>query len=1039
MSRVHTEEAFGDAIVTALVDAGWQESNNGNYRKELALDTAILFEFIGHTQADAWEIIVGRNGGDRDLAQREFATLLTREIDSRGVLDVLRNGVKDRGVRIKLAYFRPAHTVADDALVEYEQNRLSVIRELNYAIRGPAKELDLGLFVNGIPVATAELKNQLTKSSVVDSMKQYETRDPKELLFAKRTLVHFAVDQNLVFLTTKLQGAKTRFLPFNIGTAGPGNAGGAGNPPVSAGDGYVTAYLWEQIWRTDVWLDLLKRFVHVENHDRSRKSVHDRSIIFPRFHQWHVVRELTAHAAKHGSGTNYLVMHSAGSGKSNSISWLAHGLSTLHASAEPGALDPESVRRGALSPNKPIFDKVIVVTDRSILDRQLQDTIFQFDHTTGVVERITGSSGSKSTEVAAALANTAVKIVIVTLQTFPYLLQGVGSMAGKRVAIIVDEAHSGQSADARKALQNVLRGLGSEDLDADGDPLTASALARGRHPDISYFAFTATPKPKTLELFGVQDEMGVWRAFHIYSMRQAIEESFILDVLPNYITYKTYWKVANANPDDPEVDPEKANAQLARFAYLHDSTLAQHAEIIIEHFCRHTAHRMGRRAKAMVVTRSREGAVRMFHALNKYIVDHDVPDLGVLVAFSGTLKIDEDEVTESQLNNKISESELPSAFAYARADDPHAAARAKPEFRILVVADKYQTGFDQPLLTTMYVEKKLTGVAAVQALSRLNRTHPLKSQEDVFVLDFANEAEDIQKEFRNFYEEAVTTQSDPNLLYSAQHKVLEHQLLVESEMQDFVDALLMAQPGPDEDRRQWEKRHAALYRFTDPALHRYEKLLAEQPDAAEAFRVDLREYLRRYGFLSQILPPAYVDAELERLYLYGKHLLNRVRGTADPRLDIGEVDLTHLRVVKTGEHDVSLTPEGEQMLPGFGTGIGGEREQPKRSPLSEIIEGFNERYGLGLTEADKLMVEERIVAASEDPEFQEPALANSEGAFQHVFDDRFRDIMMERAEASTKFTERFFGDNDFQSALTRDARRAVYGMIRRNHGLSETA
>ncbi|HEY9473422.1 MAG TPA: DEAD/DEAH box helicase family protein, partial [Mycobacteriales bacterium] len=838
---------------------------------------------------------------------------------------------------------------------------------------------------------------------------------------------------------------------------GPAGPAGPGHPA------YRTSYLWEQVWAPDAWLDLCKRFLHVENPRTTRgrgsggrTGVHDRPIIFPRFHQWHAVRALTAHVARHGSGNNYLVMHSAGSGKSNTIGWLAHRLSTLHGSAERGALDPDAVEAGRIEPNRPVFHKVVVVTDRSVLDRQLQETIYQFDHTPGVVERITGAGGSKSAEVTAALANTATKIIIVTVQTFPYVLEGVSALADRRIAVIVDEAHSGQSGDSVAKLRKVLRGMGAEETgEEDTDLLTSSAAYRGRHPNLSYFAFTATPKHKTLNLFGIEDPATQqMRAFHVYSMRQAIEEGFILDVLANYTTYKTYWKVAKDDAEHIEVDRDKAGSQLARLVYLNPATMAGHAEVIVEHFQRHTRWRIGGRAKAMVVTRSRESAVRMFRALRRQIDDLECDDLGVLVAFSGSLKVDGVEVTESALNG-ISERELPAAFAYTRADDPHAAARTgkadgappRTEYRILVVADKYQTGFDQPLLTSMYVDKPLAGVAAVQTLSRLNRTHENKSQEDLFVLDFANDAEDIQAAFKPYFTEAVATPTDPNLLYALERAVMDHQILRVEEMRAFAEAYLGAQPASGADSgtgtgtgpgaRRWERTHASLYQHTDPARARFEKLAAEDRDAAEMFRSDLADYVRKYGFLSQVMPTP--DVELERLYLFGKHLLNRLPRRADPAMDLGEIDLTHLRVARTGDHDIRLEPDGAQMLPGFDRSAAGLVPDPARALLSEIIAAFNERYGLGLSDADRLMYEERIAAAAEDPHLEQVAVASrNEGDFELPFDQRFRDIMVDRAEADTKFTERFFSDPTFQSQLTREARRAAYRMIRRRHNLPDT-
>jgi type I restriction enzyme, R subunit len=1056
--RVLTEEAFENEIVKSMHDAGWLEGGNDTYRHEFGLDSGQLSTFIGATQMDAWNTLVAYAGGDQTVAQQQFMRFLARELDERGALDVLRNGVKDRGVRIRLAYFRPAHMVAEDALDDYRRNQLSVTQQLRYSLPNPKLSVDLALFVNGIPVATAEIKSSASQhpQTVEDAKEQYrQDRDPNDLLFARRTLAHFAVDEDLVFVTTRLRGDRTAFLPFNRGTAGPGNAGGAGNPLLAAdaGPGYRTSYLWQQVWQPDAWLDLLKRFLHVEDPKAARAkgraaasgrpSVHDRTLIFPRYHQWHAVRELTTHAARHGSGNNYLVMHSAGSGKSNTIGWLAHRLSTLHGPAELGALDSDAVAAGRIEPDRPVFHKIVVITDRSVLDKQLQDTIYQFDHTPGVVERITGSGGSKSAEVAAALANTATKIVIVTVQTFPYVLDGVSSLKDKRIAVIVDEAHSGHSGDSVGKLGKVLSGKGAEDTgEEDTDGLLSSAMARQQGTNVSYFAFTATPKQKTLDKWGVLDPAtGEMRAFHIYSMRQAIEEGFILDVLRNYTTYKTYWRVAKEGAEEIEVNPSKAGAQLARLVYLNPATLSAHAEVIVHHFQTRAADRLGGRAKAMVVTRSRESAVRMYHALVKATDDLGCPEYGVLVAISGDIEVDKVKVNEVGLNG-MSEKEVPDAFAYTRADDPHATARTgrpRTEYRFLVVADKYQTGFDQPLLTSMYVEKPLAGVAAVQTLSRLNRIHPLKSQDDLFVLDFANEADDIQTAFKPYFEEARATPSDPNLLYTAQRAVMDHQILIESEMQEFVEAYLRAQPvaGTAESGR-WDRRHAALYQLTDPARQRFERLAAEDREAAEIFRADLGDYVRKYGFLSQVMQ--FTDTDLERLYLFGKHLLNRLPRRRDPAMDIGEVDLTHLRVSKSGEHDMTLEPEGAQLLPGFDATGAGIAKDPDKALLSEIIEDFNQRYGMGLSEADKLMLEERIVAAAQDPELEEAGVASrNEGDFELPFAARFREIMVERAEADTKFTEKFFADNEFSGRLTREARRAAYRMIRRKHGLTDAA
>ncbi|GAA5038674.1 type I restriction endonuclease subunit R [Actinopolymorpha pittospori] len=1012
----HVEARLEDAIEGTLLTSGWHAGQRDSYDRVLGLDLDQLWTFIGATQNDEWERLRSFYGGDVDEAQRQFTGHLARQIDERGAMDVLRHGVKDRGVLIRLAFFRPAHTLADDALVQYEQNRLSVTRQLAYSAKDPGKELDLALFVNGIPVATAELKNQFTGQTVEHAKKQYrQDRDPSELIFARRTLVHFAVDPELVFLTTRLAGSQTMFLPFNTGSTGPGNSGGAGNPPALPGR-YRTSYLWEEVWRPEAWLDMLRRFVHLEKSDketgRAKASPHSLRLIFPRYHQWHAVRELVAHAAHHGSGHNYLVQHSAGSGKSNTIAWLAHRLSNLHG-----------------DDNEPVFDKVLVITDRDVLDRQLQDTIYQFEHEAGVVRKIgKAGEGAKSEQVSEALSGETAKVLIVTLQTFPYVLDKVSDLRGKRFAIIVDEAHSSQSGETAAALKRVLTKLGSDDIDEDADPLTASALARGRHETLSYFAFTATPKPKTIELFGTLRD-GELRPFHTYSMRQAIEEGFILDVLRNYVTYKTYWRLANGNPDDREVDERKASAALARFATLSPASMQQRAELIIEHFAKHTRPRLGGRAKAMVVCRSREHAVKLYRAIRAYVADLGYEGCGTVVAFSGKLAVDgleTDTVTESGLNG-ISESALPRAFAYTSADDPHAASRDQAEYRILVAADKFQTGFDQPLLTTMYVDKPLMGVAAVQTLSRLNRTHPRKEQDDLFVLDLANEAEDIQKAFRPYYEATITAPTDPNLIYTAQRTVMEHQLLVESEMQAFADEYMRAQ-----DRKHgtaWDKAHAELYRLTDPARDRFAQLLEDDRDAAEQFRADLRDYIRKYGFLAQIC--GFTDPELERLYIYGKLLVQRLPRREDPAVDLGKVDLTHLRISKTGEHDVSLDPEGEQMLPGFTGGGAGKQHEPEKKSLSELIEDLNQRFGTNLNEHDSLR-RAADDAMNSQPMMKAVAMNNDLENFGHVFDDVFEDKMVERIEEDTKVFQKFNDDPEFNSALKSIARRYAYESLRKD-------
>jgi type I restriction enzyme R subunit len=1064
---VHDEAAFGNAIVAALLERGWTEGNKQHYQPQLGLDTAQLTEFIGKTQADDWAELIALYGDDANAAQAGFAKRVDQAIGTDGVLDVLRKGVKDHGVLIRLAYFKPSLVASDAVLDDYRANRLTFVKELQYAAKQADKgnELDLTLFLNGIPLATAELKNALTRQGAEHAKEQYRLkRDPTELIFARRVIANFAVDTDVVYVAPELRGKLTRFLPFNTGSEGPGKPGGAGNPAPTAPGTYATSYLWEQIWERDTWLDLIERFVHL-NKEKGPDGRTRRKLIFPRYHQWDIVKKLAAHAARNGAGHNYLGMASAGSGKSNTIGWLAHRLSSLHTPTDPAEIDPDALTSG-LKPGAPVFDKVVIITDRRNLDAQLRETVGSFEKTAGLVVKIDEKHGAKSDQLAKALSRETGKIITVTLHTFPalieYLRRNPTEIRGHNFAIIVDEAHSSQSGDAATAVRAALRDLG---LDSDSDDAGATeveavvdtteaqlirkATQRSKASNLSYFAFTATPKAKTLELFGTLDTVNgkpAYVPFHTYSMRQAIEEGFILDPLRTYVTYNTYWKLVNKNPAEREVDPSKANPLLARYALTHDSTVTQQAQVIVEHFRTHTAGRLGGRAKAMVVTASRHSAVQMARAIRKYVGDNAYADPGVLVAFSGSLTYDGEETTEPKENRGLSESALPKAFAYARKDDKAVRTGGtvtQREYRILVVAEKYQTGFDQPLLTTMYVNKKLAGISAVQTLSRVNRTADRKSQSDLAVLDFVNDAEDIKESFRPYFEEANTLPSDPNLLYTAQSQVMRPDILVEEEMREFADAYLAAEEKAAGSASRWERLHAELYRQLAPAVQRFTDLLdrkdeAGDPDeeaaeAAEEFRADLNDYVRKYGFLSQIVP--YRDADLECLYLYGRHLLNRLPRRGDGGVDIGDVDLSHLRIQKTGEHDLALTSEGAAELRGFGEGAGGAKE-PEKSLLSELIEKFNDKYGTSFTDQDVITP---WLEANADPKVRAAAV-NDEENFGLVYDEVFEDKMAEHIDTIADLGRQYFShDDSFKQSLNQSARRAAWRMIRREENIDDEA
>ena len=857
-----------------------------------------------------------------------------------------------------------------DLMERYAANRLTVVRQLPYAAT-ETKTLDLALFVNGIPVATAELKNRLTSQTVEHAKAQYRTdRDPKNATL-RRAVVHFAVDSEQVAMTTRLAGTSTRFLPFNRG-----HNLGKGNPPNP--DGHRTAYLWEQVWQRDAWMDLLARFVHVDKPSRGSRA--QPTTIFPRFHQWDAVLEMEAHARTHGAGHKYLVQHSAGSGKSNTIAWLSHRLSSLHAGDD-----------------LKVFDKVVVITDRVVLDRQLQDTIYQFEHAHGVVVRI----DDNSTQLAAALAGEQARIIITTLQKFPFVLDKVEALPARRYAVIIDEAHSSQTGEAAKEMKKVLgRGktapsstttpsddefdLAAEDVaeydavdPSEIDELMAAEVeARGEHDNLSFFAFTATPKGKTLELFGTLDPAtGKHAPFHLYSMRQAIEEEFIHDVLANYVTYDTYWKIEKAVTDDPEYDPARAKTAIAKYVTLHETNLAQKATVVIEHFRDHVAGKIGGQAKAMVVTSSIEHAIR-FHAALKKANDRIGNGMGILVAFSGTKTIDGIDHTEAKLNG------FPESQTAERFDTD--------DYRIMVVAEKFQTGFDQPKLYAMYVDKTLTGLAAVQTLSRLNRTTTGKT--GTFVLDFRNDAEAVRDAFAPWYTQTVAPPSDPNLLYDTRHALDEFGVM-RAEDSAAVARLITGE--------KMKTTHARVHAILAPAVDRFNAL---DEDERTAFRDALNRFVRTYSFLSHIVD--FHDPDLERDYIGGKALTAFIKDTdTGGGVDLGsEVELTHLRMEETFSGSLALDPDEEGEVQTVFSGEGKQRD-PDTTPLSQIIDTLNERFGLNLTEADRLHVEGIFHDIADDETIQQAAANNTKENFEeHVLPKAFQDKAVSRLGEAEKLT-----------------------------------
>jgi type I restriction enzyme R subunit len=981
-----TERAFEESIENSLLtDGGYLASDPANFDAALGLDLVELLAFIDTTQKKAWDELVERGyGGNIEETKKGFARRLAAEIDARGTVDVLRHAVTDYGVTIHLAYFKPAHGLTPALETLYQANRVALTRQFAYEVNSN-KSIDLALLVNGIPTATAELKNQLTHQTVEDAKVQYrQDRDPSNVALARRALVHFAVDPDLVAMTTKLEASKTRFLPFNQGTGGAGKAGRAGNPPSTTG--HRTAYLWEEVWQRDSWLDILARFIHVEMPEKGSKAerAKDKVTIFPRFHQLDAVRKLEADAKATGAGKNYLVQHSAGSGKSNTIGWISHRLANLH---------DESDHK--------VFDKVIVITDRIVLDRQLQETIYQFEHAKGVVEKI----DQNSDQLAKALTGEQAKIIITTLQKFPFVLDKLSQAKARRYAVVVDEAHSSQTGVAAKELRAALtRGQDAdkalieaereEQAEAaaagDGeDRMVATLAGRGRQDNISFFAFTATPKAKTLELFGQKvDTLGGPRfvPFHLYSMRQAIDEGFILDVLANYTTYQTYWRIEKKVEDDPAHDKARAKAAIARFVSLHPTNLAQKAEIIVEHFRQHTAHKIGGHAKAMVVTSSRLHAVRYKQAIDRYIHEHQYLDLQTLVAFSGKVIDDTIVYTEAGMNG-FGERETADQFA-------------RNDYQVLIVAEKFQTGFDQPLLHTMYVDKVLTGLNAVQTLSRLNRT--MEGKADTFVLDFRNDTDDIEKAFAPWFERTEAIPTDPNLLWDTHRTFMGSPVIHQDEIEPAVTELLAGRRVDN---------HAKVYANLDPALARFQALDREDQDE---FRELVGRYVSIYGFIAQIV--SYTDKTLERDYIYARALEARLPRSEYEGIDIGsEVKLTHLRTEQTSQGFLTL-PEGEGEVKAIYSGKG-PQYVPDKENLSTIIQVLNERFGMNLNEQDQLLFDQFEETWAADVDVVDQAKNNVFDNFRLVFDRRFLDTVMGRMDENETIYKRILDDEEFRTAL----------------------
>jgi type I restriction enzyme R subunit len=1008
----HTEGAFETVIeATMLANGAVQEPEEG-FDRDRAIFPETVLSFIRATQPKEWNALETLHD---DKTGAQILSDLTKWMDREGSLATLRHGFKCYGKTLRVAFFKAAHGLNPELEARYGANRVGITRQLHFS-KTSEKSLDVALSINGIPVASVELKNPMTGQTVDHALRQYRAdRDPREPIFEfkRRMLVHFAADTETVFMTTRLAGSATHFLPFNKGCDG-----GAGNAPDPKGRSYRTAYLWEEVLQRDSLLDLLARFIHLqieEKRDDQGRKVKKETLIFPRYHQLEAVRSLVDQAQREGVGNNYLIEHSAGSGKSNTIGWLTHRLASLH--------DDKNNR---------VFDSVIVITDRVVLDKQLQDTIYQFEHKHGVVQKIDESSR----QLAEALES-AVPIIITTLQKFPFVSRQLAKMAEERgeaaggtlksrhCAVIIDEAHSSQGGETATDLKEVLGGQGlreeaakymAENDEDDVEELYRSMAKRGRQANLSFFAFTATPKHKTFKVFGRADKPA-----HRYTMRQAIEEGFILDVLKHYTTYATYFRLLKASEDDPNVERKNAARALARFLKLHPHNISQKTEVMIEHFHAATQHKIGGRAKAMVITGSRLEAVRYKQSFDRYIKEKGYA-IKSLVAFSGIVtddKLKDITYTEEGMNLGVREKELPEVFA-------------TQEYQVLLVAEKYQTGFDQPLLHSMYVDRRLAGIQAVQTLSRLNRIHPLK--EDTFVLDFVNDRDEIREAFKTYFEGAeIGEEVDPARMYEIKSVLDADGVYEVADVERFSAVYFKPR------QRQSPNDHQLMNAALDPCVARFKELQQEKPDEAELWGGKLLAFCSLYGFLSQIIP--YQDSDLERLYVFLRHLATKL-----PKRDVGpsyqfddEVRLEYYRLQKISEGSISLSDGQANRLNGpseVGTGVLHEQAVL----LSRLIDVVNDRFGTDFNQADQLFFDQIVETAISDAALKQAAAVNPEDKFELVFKNLLETLFVERMDQNEEIFARFMNDKSFQKIVTSWLSSEAYRKLRKcpDEGLPTT-
>ena len=1002
-----SEKHFESEIEKYLIspEGGWLKADDSGYRNEMyrgmALDIITLTDFVRSSQPMAWRRFERMCNID---PVRQFYKAFDNAVKQYGLIRVLRHGFKHRGVQFSVCYFAPESTLNTLAVENYQKNVCQCIRQWHYSETNN-NTVDMMLALNGIPIAAIELKNQLTGQSIDDAKRQWMyNRDPKEPCFGqdRRILAYFVVDLYNAAVATNLDREKTLFLPFNQGSNGAGRDVGAANPSTEHG-AYVTSYLWKEVWQKDKLLDIIQKFINVQkeekkirNPDGSQRIETKTKVIFPRYHQLDVVRKLVAHVRENGPGHNYLIQHSAGSGKSNSIAWTAYRMASLHNDI-----------------NEPVFDSVIIVTDRRVLDQQLQNTISSFDHTLGSVVTIDEKKTSRDLKNA---INDGKRIIVSTLQKFPVIFEQVNDTSGKHFAIIVDEAHSSQTgqsamklktalADVKDALKEYaeMEGKAEEEIDQK-DIFVQEMLSQGRHKNLSFFAFTATPKDKTFEIFGEPYPDGSFHPFHIYSMKQAIEEGFILDVLANYVTYKMCYQIASNTPDNPDVPTSKAIKTIKRYEALHPHNLEQKAAIIVETFRDITKKKIGRQGKMMVVTASRLAAVRYYHTIKKYLRDNNYDDVEIMIAFSGTLK-DPDEIngkeyTESNMNvdrdgNPVKESQTKAVF--------------HDEGDILIVAEKYQTGFDEPLLHTMIVDKELRDVKAVQTLSRLNRTYPGK--EDTYVLDFVNPVERIKAAFQKFYREtSLDEEINFDLIYTTQNILHEYNVYTQEDIERVTSIYI------DEDVRASNATQAKISNALLPVAQKYNEL---DQDQRYQFRREVRNLVKWYNYISQIA--RMFDKELHHEYIFCSYLAKLLPG--DPTIEFNldnRVKLEYYQLTKTFEGAIELDDESGSWTPTNPKRATAKKE--KVSPLEEIIQRINEEFIGEFTDADRVIVEDLYNRMKKDEGVQKAAQTDDQqvyhrSVFPGIFDETAMAAFTENQEAYMQLFQDAKKYHAVQSAL----------------------